>query len=212
MTKYKTVFVDWSGTLTNSRFWEQLADSLHPRNSWFQKIEDSLFNNLREKIRPWMRGKYTSEQICKMVAEDTGLDYETILEDFVVSCQKMKLSSPRLLEIIEKIRNKGSKCAIATDNMDNFRRWTISALNLEKYFDDFLISWELKCLKGDTKNGQGEFFTKYMDRKNLKFTDCVLFDDSPDELGFYSQLGMTCVHITSTSDLIEKLRKISLLI
>ena len=211
MTKYKTVFINWSGTLSNSKFWEQLADPLHPRSSWFQKLEYSLFNNLKDKIRPWMRGKYTSEQICKMVAEDTGFNYETILQDFIIGCQKMRLSSPRLLEVVEKIRHKGSECIIATDNMDSFRRWTIPALNLEKYFDDFLISWELKCLKGDLENGQSKFFANYFKHQSLAFEDCVLLDDDLDESGIYARLGIDYVQISSPSDLVKKLEEISLM-
>ena len=194
--------------MSNSKFWEQLTEPLHPRNSWFQKIENSLFNNLKDKIRPWMRGEYTSEEICKMIANDTGFDYKTIFQDFIISCQKMKLSSPRLLKIIEKMKHQGKKCVVATDNMDSFRRWTIPALNLEKYFDDFLISWELKCLKEDFENGQSKFFADYLKRQSLGFEDCVLLDDDPDESGIFSRLKMDYIQISSPSDLVKKLEEI----
>ncbi|MCR4323171.1 MAG: HAD family hydrolase, partial [Candidatus Azambacteria bacterium] len=118
------------------------------------------------------------------------------------SCQNMSYAFDGLLKIIQDLRKSGIKCVIATDNMDTFRRWTIPGMNLKKYFDDFLISNELKNMKFDIdrKNNIIPFFDSYLKENNLNYGDVALIDDCIDD-GFYGENGFDILQTNSPESL-----------
>lgn len=60
--KPKVIFVDWNKTLSNS-----------------------LFQHNRHLINQWMRGKYTSEDITRILSNDSGVPQEIILYELIES-------------------------------------------------------------------------------------------------------------------------------
>ena len=161
---YKTIFIDWNGTISSSKFWWHLEQSKKSEdNKVFARIEKSLFGNLRETIKPWMLGELQSEDVIDKVAKDSKLEYDKVLKEFIKSCASMEIVSKDVLKLVSKIRKKGTKVVIATDNMDSFTRWTYPGLKLFNHFDGYLNSHYLHAMKGHKDDkGKSLFFRKYL--------------------------------------------------
>jgi FMN phosphatase YigB (HAD superfamily) len=204
--KYKTIFFDWNKTLSNSLFWDQLADPKHERHNWHKNIINFVFAENKGLINDWMLAKIDEKYIAKIISERFGYSKETVLKDLAESCEKMKIVNEEVLEIIAKLRKKGIKCVIATDNMDTFLKYTRPAMNLDKHFDDFLVSFDQKILKFDVRNNSVPFFDDYLKNNNLLYQDVLLIDDCIDKSGTYEKLGFEILQIFSPEDFVNKLK------
>jgi beta-phosphoglucomutase-like phosphatase (HAD superfamily) len=149
----KVVFVDWDGTLSHSRFWEQwqYAPGYHQA---YRAIQQHLFLDQPNVIRSWMRGMHSTENIVQIVAKITSLSPHFVLKELITSCQSMQLIDPALAPLVQSLRRQGIRVVIATDNMDTFLRWTAPALNLQQLFDGILCSHPLGTLKNDSLRPQ----------------------------------------------------------
>lgn len=209
LTSYKVVFIDWNGTISGSKFWWHLEDKTHPKNYLFEKIESALFGSLKHLIKPWMRGEIKSEEVLKRVAGDANLNFQEVMDEFVHSCQTMQLYSGDLFDHIQRLREKGIKVIIATDNMDSFSRWTTPALELSDKFDEIINSADIKALKGDfDENGSSLFFKKYIEKYQLNPGEAVLIDDSEDKEDRIGKTGITYLRIEPVVGLIPALKSL----
>ncbi|OGM03063.1 hypothetical protein A2115_02300 [Candidatus Woesebacteria bacterium GWA1_41_8] len=201
----KVVFLDWFKTLSNSLFWDKISDK-----EKHDAIVTSCFNMNNHLINPWMRGKYTSEAIAKIVSKDTGINEKYIYDELIKSASNMEFSSPEIPKLIKKIKNNGLLVIIATDNMDTLTRWTVPSLKLNSLFDGVLSSWELNALKGDFTGKKSLFFDKFFqDNPSIKPQDCILTDDSEDKLESIKKYGIAYRKINSKEELIGELRGIA---
>ncbi|MDZ7611931.1 MAG: hypothetical protein U5L10_04165 [Candidatus Moranbacteria bacterium] len=204
--QYKTIFFDWNKTLSNSLFWEQLADPNHQRHNWHKDIINFVFVENKHLIKDWMRAKTNEEEIVDMISERFGYSKELLRKDLEQSCRNMQLVDNEILPLISQIRKKGVECVIATDNMDTFMKYTKPSLSLEKHFDDFLVSFDKKMLKFNVEENPIPFFDDYLRSKKLSYKDVLLIDDCIDKSGVYDKLGLKIWKILGTRYLLEKLR------
>lgn len=203
----KALFLDWNKTLSNSLFWSQLADKEHDYNSYHEPIIKWLFKDNSHLINEWMRGDKTSRDICRMISEKNNLDEAVVYGELAKSCKKMEFCSPRIKDLIVKIKQKGIKVIIATDNMDTFQKFTVTGMRLNTLFDDFLISYEKKVLKYDTKDKEIPFFDSFLKKNNWSYEDVVLIDDSEDKTGVYKKLGFEIKLVNEKNNLLKHLKK-----
>ena len=206
--KYKVIFFDWYKTLSNSLFWSQLVDRNHKRHSWNNNINKFLFVENKEVVNDWMRGVFDEKYIAKIIFNKFGYSEDKIIEYLADSCRKMEIVDNSVLNIINSIRDKGIKCVIATDNMDTFMKYTKPSLELEKYFDDFLVSFEEKEKKFETNKDSIPFFDSYLNKNNLEYKDALLIDDCIDKSDVYAKLGFDILQIHNSKDFVNKLDKI----
>jgi FMN phosphatase YigB (HAD superfamily) len=207
--QYKVVFFDWNKTLSNSLFWSQLSDSQHPRNGWHKKIVDFVFIKNKSLIDRWMRSEIDKDYITQLIADEYGYSKSDVMSDLAESCEKMKFVDEQVLDLINQIRKNGVECVIATDNMDTFMEYTKPALELDTYFDDFLVSFDKKVLKFDIENENSiPFFDSYLKEKKLSYKDVLLIDDCIDDGGTYEKLGFDILQISSSDDFLKKLKKL----
>ena len=206
---YNTIFFDWNKTLSNSLFWNQLADPGHIRHDWHENIVNFVFVENKHLINDWMRAKFNEEYIADLIFERYGYLQDVVIGDLAESCKNMQLVSDEIFGLINKIREKGIKCVIATDNMDTFIKYTKPAMKLECFFDDFLVSFDEKVLKFDVDNDSIPFFTDYLERNQLSYRDVLLVDDCIDKSGTYSRLGFDILQVLSPDDFLVKLRKMA---
>ncbi len=206
---YKVIFFDWNKTLSNSLFWEQLGDSRHERHGWSNNISTYLFNENRHFISDWMRGKMDDMEIVNRISLRFDYPSETLLEDLAESCRNMKFVSNDVIVLVKKLRKKGIRCVIATDNMDTFRKYTVPALELERHFDDILVSVDRGSLKFDTKEAQIPFFDGYLRENGLSYDDVVLMDDCVDGSGVYNKLKFDIIQVFNPDDFMGKLRQLA---
>jgi len=198
--KPKVVFIDWYKTLSNSVFWEHLENEDREK---YDLIVNSFLKSFGDLINPWMRGKFTSEDMAKKIAEDTNLNEKYILDGLKKSTQDMAFAEDRIVDLIKQLRSNDTKVIVATDNMDTFIRWTVPQMKLDKLFNGILNSWELKRLKGDFEGGSSKFFSKYLKANSLSPAECLLIDDSEDKESRLSDFGINYVRINSTSDVVD---------
>ncbi|NQV88011.1 MAG: HAD family hydrolase [Parcubacteria group bacterium] len=204
---YKTIFIDWFNTLSDSLFWSQLFVPNHPYNCYHKEITKYIFLENPNLSKDWMLGKFSSEDICKKISFATGIKYEIILSTLKESCMNMRLANDRVLPVVQEIRDMGVSVVIATDNMDTFRRFTVSSLGLENYFDNFLVSNELQVVKYQTEQNAIPFFDDYLKKNSLTYKDVVLLDDCDDKTGVYKKLGFKIELVDSPSSLLNILKK-----
>lgn len=207
--KYSTIFIDWNKTLSSSLFWENWSKEGHTHGHDFRLIQSYLFSSDTTTLQDWMRGKHTSEEVIYRVAQQNRLDYQLLFDEFVLSCNQMKLTSPEVPLLITELKSKGITIVIATDNMDSFSRWTVPTLRLNTLFDSVLNSSELQCLKSDTDNQDDPvFFKQYLQNYQLKSNECVLIDDDIRLEGKVKKINMDFIPISSKNNIETVLRKL----
>lgn len=207
--KKKAVFIDWNKTLSYSLFWEQLKDSSHKLNKHHGDIEKWLFVDNKHHIDPWMRGLISEDDILTQMSDDIGVSKGVIKKELALSCNNMKLCSPKIEKLIRDLQKNNVAVVIATDNMDTFRKYTVPALKLGNIFDAILISSELGVLKDDKEpSGRIPFFDDYLEERGLTYADSVLLDDSPDSSGKFLSLGFSRVMIDSPEKLVNSLEEL----
>ncbi len=206
----KAIFIDWNGTLSPSNFWIHLEKSTSRKDrDNFKLWADAMFINHEDKIVPWMKGKYASEEILKMIAEDTRSNFDNLFAEFVIGCQKMEYVSSKIPDIIHRLRKKSVFVSIATNNMDCFTRWTVPAMNLRSLFDDILNSFNLRAMKHDLdENGRSLFFRNFFKKHRIIPSNCIFLDDGEDKMGVISSLGINYRRITQENSLEKELLKI----
>jgi FMN phosphatase YigB (HAD superfamily) len=213
MEKLRTVFLDWNGTLSVSRFWGHLQEPDHELSHVFPRIEATLFkpkSSLWYVHEPWMRAQMNSEDVVELLAKEIKLEPEKVLQELILSCQNMQFVSDQVPALVNKIRGKGLIVVIATDNMDSFNRWTVPAMGLDEIFDDILVSYDLRGLKGDLdQNGRSLFFNEYLKRHQLLPGESILIDDSKSNSEVAERLGIIYHQIPFGGGLVSKLEEIA---
>ena len=206
--KYKTIFFDWNKTLSNSLFWEQLSHPEHERHAWHDNISTYLFQENRHLIAEWMKGLVDAEGIVEKISARHHYPVDTLLADLAESCRSMELVSDEVLPLLQKLRKNGTKCVIATDNMDTFMRYTVPALSLTEYFDDILVSFDKGIFKFDVQDGTIPFFDEYLKKNSLEYKDVVLIDDCIDKSGTYEKRGFDILQVFNPDDFVNKLKQL----
>lgn len=199
----RIIFIDWSGTLSKSKFWGHL-ESTEP--DLFTKFEDNLFKKNIDLIKPWMKGELTSEDIVRKISNETGIEYEKVLNEFIKGCELMEYVDSKVPELIKKLKKKGYKVYIASNNMDSFDRWTIKAMKLDELFDGIINSFPVKVLKHDfNEDGTSLFFDTVLAKENVKPNETVLIDDSEDKENKLTNYGIDYRRISAERSLLDEL-------
>jgi FMN phosphatase YigB (HAD superfamily) len=173
----RVVFVDWSRTLSTSRFWQQTPGCrLSAADS--ARVESYVFSRA-ELLRQWMVGAMAAEAVCTSAAGSLGLPAADLLADLEHNCRSMEFDDPASVDVLQAIREQGIKVVLATDNMDTFYRWTVPALRLGGIFDAILDSASLGVLKGELADGHSPFFGPWLSDQRIAPSEAVLVDDSP---------------------------------
>lgn len=205
------ILLDWSQTLSNSRFW----------GPWFtsddaivqdlaRRMADAIFARPYELLDRWCFGAIAAEEVVDQVAAELGIDPALALEGLERSCREMQFVSPEILPLVEALRAHGVRVGIATDNMDTFTRWTVPAMGLERWFDPILNSADLAAVKSGPLDAAGRhpFFGDLLDR--LEPGTCVfLVDDSATTGAVVEPLGVTFCHVTPDRDVVAWLRELA---
>lgn len=208
--KQKAVFIDWNGTLSPTNFWSHLEKSEKQSDRELFKLwADTMFVNHKDLIVPWMKGEYTSEDILTLVSKATNTDYETLLKEFIIGCERMEYSSPNIPALVKKLKDKSVIVSIATNNMDSFTRWTVPYMKLDTLFDEIINSFYLNAMKHDLDNdGKAIFFKNFFNKYQVDPNNCIFIDDGEDKMGVITNLGMDYRRVNSSNTLAQELENI----
>ena len=195
----KVIFLDWDGTLSNSKFWENCtAPSLPPQV--ISRITNFLFSESPDLIVDWMKGFIPSSRIVAIVAGRFKVDARELQKELERSCRDMQFINPGIPDRIRKIRQRGTRVVIATDNMDTFENWTVPSLELDRIFDSILSSPTRGALKAEVQCDHSPFFDLYLSQQGVDRTESVLVDDNISNMAVES-IGMQFAHVTADSPL-----------
>ncbi len=196
--QYKVIFIDWDGTLSNSRFWDRWRDT--PQ---YDLIQNTLFLSKEGRlvVNDWMLGFRSYVTVLQYVSGVTGIAYDDLATELQYSAENMKFIDDKAIAMIQKLREKGAKVLLATDNMDTFRIWTVPALKLESLFDGILVSDTRGAMKSHLNpDGSSAFFHHYLSQNGLKPEETVLIDDNLSTK-IVEQFGMNFLHVNEGADL-----------
>ena len=206
--KLKVVFVDWFVTLTSTMFLSHLKQRDF---ELFEKIDSKIFvENFDTWHFDWARGRISKEDVAYLIAADGYTSYSEVLKIFNECCSVQQVDNPdKLWPVIDKIRAKGIKVVLATDNWDIFCDYTVPALKLKDHFDKILSSNELGFIKRDMHDGRLFFFDDYLRDNYIAYDEAVLLDDAPINIECCKACGMQATLVASSADTLEELEKIA---
>jgi len=179
---YQIILFDFDGVLCKGRFYEKTLLSDHPEiYDWIQR---NVFGN-KELVQKWMRNQIGSTEINGLIAENTGIGYETLDKLYKESIRKMELEK-EVKDLAESLKSSGRKIGIVTDNMDIFTEITVPNHQLNKLFDTIINSADHGVLK---KEADGKLFNIALDALGETIGNSLMIDDSEATIEFYKQKG-----------------------
>ena len=205
LNRLKVVFVDWHKTLCSCPFFHHLEKK---DTALYEKLDHRLFEEMPvEDFIEWMRGNISKDEIVKRLAGN-DLSCSEIAALLKQGCETMSLDRKDYLKWIKKIRKKGKKAVIATDNVDTFDDYTVPALRLNRYFDDILSSFQLKKLKKDAEGKKLLFFDDFLKKNGIKYEEAMLIDDDEKTIKLCRRCGMQGKVVKSPEDVLKILMMI----
>lgn len=204
-SKLKVVFIDWYKTLSSSMFY---VDMKNYDEELCKKYRTKTFVECEHLLEDWLRGKISTQDIISSFASGEE-EFKQAFEILKNSCENMVFDSPRFPALIKKIRNKGCRVVIATDNMDVFTQFVVPSLSLSELFDGILSSNLNGCKKRDVVDGRLVFFEDYLQRNGLNYEDAVLIDDVETTVELCGQYGLHGICVKSPQDVEQILENIA---
>lgn len=203
MAKIHTIFFDWYHTLSNDTFWGQFENT---NLELYKEITNKVFNNPDISVKEWMRGSISTDSILKKISKDNK-EFNFLKNELIYSAKNTKFANKDIIVLLNKLKKKGIKLVIATDNMDVFINYTVPSLNLYNYFDNIICSSDINCLKIDLFDNKPKFFEDYLSKNNINYKDCLFIDDQEKFTDFYKDYGMNTERIENTDDIENIIRK-----
>jgi len=103
---------------------------------------------------------------------------------------------PEVMGEIEKIKNKGFKCYLVTDQEKYRANYLMERLGLKSKFDKCFCSYELGHMKS-----QPEYFAEIFKITGLKPEEFIYFDDDQKNVDVANSLGVKAYFYTNIDDL-----------
>lgn len=182
------LFVDFNGVISYNTFWDSLVNPEHKLHDYYSKIEELLFrgeNKIEDLVNDWMMGKYTSEEIHKIIADNIEVNEKELFDIFCEDCRNLDISK-KILRRIKSLKNN-YYCVLRTDNMDSFHRFTVPANPiLSESFHELHSSYQIKTLK---RSDEGKKYIETARGKGFKVSDCILIDDGQKNCEMFEKLG-----------------------
>lgn len=169
---YKTIIFDFDGVLCSDRFYTNLRTA-HPLVHDF--INTKIFAKNSKIPDKWMRGELSSNDVNKIISDNTDINFDELSNLFVESVKNMKIDN-RLINFAKTVYSKGGKIALVTNNMDVFSAVIIKNHSLDKIFPVIVNSSDYGIMKHDEN---GRLFDIAMEKLNeLNYDNVLLVDDS----------------------------------
>ncbi len=205
----RVLFVDFNGVISYYPFWFSLQNPNHPLHQYFEPIEQLFFigeNKIVGFINEWMLGKYTSEDVHKVINDRIGAPYNELLAVFCEDAKKLDISE-QILAAVQQLK-KDWYCILSTDNMDSFDRYTLPANpQLSETFNVIHNSYPRGSLK---KTNNGVYFVDTVKGLGINFGQCVLIDDSNSTCEMFQGFGGVAYCTKNEEEVLSVLKKLLL--
>ena len=216
-SKLKIVFVDWYKTLSSSKFFVNKKD---PQPELCKICRHRTFVENEPLLVPWKSGKIFKQDILNAISRDRK-EYDAFYSLLKASCENMEFDSDAFLPKIERLRSKGVKVVVATDNFDVFCDYSVPSLRLRELFDDVVSSHQVGYVKSemsggvknikvsDVRNGRLKFFEDTLKKYRLGYENAVMLDDQLEVVNACNQNGLSAMRIERPQDLEKVLEKLA---
>jgi len=174
--------------------------SVRYKRDFGKSLNDEVITNFfRNEFRKASIGKADLKELLKERFNEWGWKgtFNELLEYWF---RGERALDERVLEITKKLRSKGIKVCLASDNEKYRAEYLLNEVGLKSQFDDTFFS----CSLGHTKS-EPEFFQAVIKKLKLKPEEIVYFDDDPKNVANAKKVGIDARVYKSVSQL-EKLR------
>jgi len=196
------LFCDFFGVLSYNKFWQFIYHPdhwLYPRR---EEIGDFVFFKNNAMVKEWMRGKYSSEDIHKLVEKELDIKFDDLFPIFVESSKVLDISRP-ILDVIKQKKELGYRTVLVTDNMDSFSRYTKpNNRQLIDVFDGIFDSSITGLLKQDEN---GKIFRIIASNLGGDLSKSILVDDSKATCELFESLGGKALCVTGEENVLTAL-------
>ena len=158
-----------------------------------------------ERIGPFLtaserhdRGEYSDKEFFQAIGDASGEPASQVEREMEAD---IELNHP-LVEYIDILRNN-YKLALLSNSSSDYLRHELAVHDLEKRFDEIVISSEVKLIKPEP-----EVFKHIMQKLQLKADECVFIDDNPKNVAAAEKLGIHGIIFTDLQNLKQQLTKL----
>lgn len=197
------VFVDWFGTLSTTRFWDDITgNDRHPLSASLRISLESLFVGRRDFVRAWMRGDVSETEVIASLKLRLPSRYKDdyLCRALLRTCRSAEID-PDMASLIRLLRTQAF-VAVASDNMDCFVKATPAVLSGEIQIDELIVSSQIGVLKAEDPD---VFFGPILERYSLDRGNAVLIDDSSETCDRFADWGGHAFHFTNIQALRDDL-------
>jgi putative hydrolase of the HAD superfamily len=188
----KTIIFDFTGVLTVSKCFPQIAEILGKKYNLDYKI---IMDNLYNSEQNYIIGKESTEVFYKKSCEKLGISFE----DFSYAFQNWYILDENILNYINKLKKK-YQIVLHSDNFSIVSMGLKENQILLNLFDIMVFSNEI----GYNKT-QKEAFEYTLNKVNKNPSECLFTDDKEKNLIVPKSLGINTILYTSFNDFIENL-------
>ena len=155
-----------------------------------------------EVVERMDRGEINLDVFLGVLANISGQTTDDILEEMEDGAQV----DYKVLEIIEKLHSH-YKIGLLSNAPSNFLRTLLNEHDLEKHFDEIVISSEVGLIKPSP-----EMFNYILSKMELKSQEVVFIDDNPSNVDGAQKVGINGILYTGVVNLKENLTKLSIIV
>ena len=155
-------------------------------------ISQALFRESSGLVQDWMKGKFSTKNVCDLMGARTGHDRLEMMAALLDGFKNWSVSE-ELLTQLEKIRANGDHLFLVSDNMDVVLHWLYISGTAD-YFDDVWFSCDHGSLKAENS---GIAYLSLATKWGVDISDCVLFDDDLKPIEIFEALGGQAQHVAS---------------
>lgn|SRR3989338_9137634 len=182
------IFLDWDGTLSDQMLWHSFKEGSPKERYLGEEIKMKMFEGQDLYLSAWKRGEITSESFVHDVSELVGEEERVLWYRFVDDCKTMGFADLGYLDAIEELR-RHARVVLATDTGEHFRRFVVPEQQLDRVFDDVLISAERGCFKKEPEL----FFETYLDE--IQNHRALIVDDTEAVCRAFMDLGGEAIEV-----------------
>ncbi len=144
------------------------------------------------------RGTYSHEEFFKAIADASGEAVEQVAKELEADNELNEL----LVDYVSTLQGE-YKLALLSNSSSEHLRGELAKHDLEKYFDEIVISSEVGLIKP-----QPEVFEHIMQKLDVKPQECIFTDDNPKHTNAAAELGIHSIVYASVLELKRQIEKI----
>ena len=191
----KAIIFDLSGVCSNNEeppFVQQFALKHHLP---LQEFEQDYLHLIVTAERDQISGTQVWEKLAKKYA--VAIDIPKTIKEMI----EQKVFYPELLHLASSLRKRYHTAVLSNYNKTY---WDLISkkIDLSKYFDVVLISYQIKARK-DSPLG----FQKFLQQFKIKPQEALYFDDTKHNLATPASLGLKTIHFLNKAQLLKEMKK-----